>query len=693
MSNRLRTLQRLLRACTAVALLAWLVPPEVRAQVSAGHEGLSIQSTDWFSSEGLAFQPAAGHPVPLVQNRLSRNATAVTIGPGSSLPQVYRFATAIHFSGTIRIRYQEADVTGHDARNLWVFAQAATDQPFRPIASIRDMDAHFVQAALDGQPLQALTLADPTTVGYVLTPETPTVSDITQQGFRLAWPSVAGAASYRMEVATTADFSAPVPGMDPLAVGEETSVVLDGLAAGTDYHFRLVAVDAEGGTQQSPAGTAQTTSWKVERIEPLAPLSVAYGTPSADLALPAMATVHLENGDVQTWSVHWDGGTPAYNANVPTTYSFAGTVVPTAGAVNPDQLQATVTVTVQKGVFIGVTLSPASFTYDGQPHATEVQHLPAAAMAHYTIQKEGQASTDGNAATDAGTYTVTAHITQTGFEELTLHATLAVLPATRTLDFPLLGEKVYGNADFDPGATASSGESVVYTSDNPSVATVTEGGWIHITGAGTAALTATVPANANYANRPTISRTLTVQKAAQSIHLNVPAEVNRDAGSIVLDGGTDGNLPLTFQVDDEQVATVEGNTLTILRLGTVRITATQSGDSNFHAAEPVTVTVRVVDPEADFPVKVHPAVSVNGDGINEFLIIEGIRDYPQNRVTLFNRNGTMLWEGSGYDNDRIAFRGISTGQTLLPAGTYFYIVEIKDGNTWKHKKGYFVLRY
>ena len=74
-------------------------------------------------------------------------------------------------------------------------------------------------------------------------------------------------------------------------------------------------------------------------------------------------------------------------------------------------------------------------------------------------------------------------------------------------------------------------------------------------------------------------------------------------------------------------------------------------------------------------------------------MIEAITDYPENRVTLFNRNGTLLWEASGYDNNRVAFRGMSTGQLLLPAGTYFYIVEVRDGDTWKHKKGYFVLRY
>ena len=85
--------------------------------------------------------------------------------------------------------------------------------------------------------------------------------------------------------------------------------------------------------------------------------------------------------------------------------------------------------------------------------------------------------------------------------------------------------------------------------------------------------------------------------------------------------------------------------------------------------------------------------SPNGDGINEFLMVEGIGDYPENRLTIVNRNGTLIWEAGGYDNSRVAFRGRLTGGHNAPAGTYFYILEVKVYGRWKHEKGYFVLRY
>ena len=74
-------------------------------------------------------------------------------------------------------------------------------------------------------------------------------------------------------------------------------------------------------------------------------------------------------------------------------------------------------------------------------------------------------------------------------------------------------------------------------------------------------------------------------------------------------------------------------------------------------------------------------------------MIEGIEDYPENRVTVFNRNGTVVWTGAGYNNGTMAFRGEGAGRNFVSEGTYFYVLELRDGNEWKYEKGWFVLRY
>ncbi|WP_188508061.1 Ig-like domain-containing protein [Parapedobacter pyrenivorans] len=449
-------------------------------------------------------------------------------------------------------------------------------------------------------------------------------------------------------------------------------------------------------------------------------ISVSDGTLSVDLAAFDLEVVNVNDAPTI-------GGTPAMSVDQGMAYSF----IPAAEDIDGDELTFSITnkpdwadfntatgelsgtpgngdVGITTGIVIavtdgtasaslaafdlevnsviisGITLPDGSFVYDGTTKSlTIVGMLPEGASVSYA----------NNSRTDAGTQEVTATVSGGNYEDLVLTATLRITPGMRTLAFPVLAERTYGDDDFSGDASTSSGEGITYTSSNPAVAEITADGMIRITGAGEAMITATVPANGNYANRPEITQALVVRKASQTIMFNAPAEVNRDAGTVQLDVTASSGLPVSLAIDDEQVATLSGTALNVLRLGTVRITAAQAGDGNHEAAGPVTVTVRVVDPASDFPVRVHQAVSPNGDGINEFLIIEGIRDYRSNRVSVINRNGTVVWEASGYDNDRVAFRGVGTGQQQLPAGTYFYIVELQAGSGTEYRKGYFVLRY
>ena len=339
--------------------------------------------------------------------------------------------------------------------------------------------------------------------------------------------------------------------------------------------------------------------------------------------------------------------------------------------------------TITPAALTDIELNNLTVTYDGFRHSLFVSGAPDGATVTYT----------GNGQVGAGTYTVTALVQKTNHNDLELSATLVIGKATRSIAFPELPGKVYGDADFAPGATASSGEAVNYVSSDPMVAEITADGLIRIIGAGTTTIAVTVADNPNYTDRPEASQVLMVRSASQTITLSAPAEADRDAGTVAITATASSGLPVSLSIDDPEVATLNGTVLNILRLGTVRITATQSGDDNHEAAEAVTVTVRVTDPDADFPVRVNKAVSPNGDGINEYLIIEGIKHHPDNRVRIFNRNGTIVWEASGYDNDRVAFRGMGTGQHSVPAGTYFYVAEIKIDGEWKYEKGWFVLRY
>ncbi|MBI1835872.1 MAG: HYR domain-containing protein, partial [Flavobacteriia bacterium] len=89
-------------------------------------------------------------------------------------------------------------------------------------------------------------------------------------------------------------------------------------------------------------------------------------------------------------------------------------------------------------------------------------------------------------------------------------------------------------------------------------------------------------------------------------------------------------------------------------------------------------------------------ISPNGDGINDKLVINGIHDYPNNVLKIFNRWGNLVYESSNYQNDWDG-KNIETftiGGTDLPVGTYFYVLDLgKEGNTPEQNiiKGYVYL--
>ena len=94
------------------------------------------------------------------------------------------------------------------------------------------------------------------------------------------------------------------------------------------------------------------------------------------------------------------------------------------------------------------------------------------------------------------------------------------------------------------------------------------------------------------------------------------------------------------------------------------------------------VTTKEVTIIAD--IRPYNGISRNNDGRNEYFKIDCIQDYPDNIVKIFNRVGTLVYEGHSYDNSNILFdgrsnKGISPLGTNLPDGTYFFIIDKRDG--------------
>lgn len=73
-------------------------------------------------------------------------------------------------------------------------------------------------------------------------------------------------------------------------------------------------------------------------------------------------------------------------------------------------------------------------------------------------------------------------------------------------------------------------------------------------------------------------------------------------------------------------------------------------------------------------------ISPNNDSSNDFLVIPCIEDYPENRIKIFNRLGVQIYQSDNYRNnwDGKPNMGFPETSSLLPVGTYYYILEIPE---------------
>jgi|GEM_PF-898205 len=119
-----------------------------------------------------------------------------------------------------------------------------------------------------------------------------------------------------------------------------------------------------------------------------------------------------------------------------------------------------------------------------------------------------------------------------------------------------------------------------------------------------------------------------------------------------------------------------------------------SGTNNLMAVD--NKDTRLIDnlTEVNSTVNVAKALSPNGDGINDYLLIEGAANYPDNRLTIVNRNGALISEVKGYNNQDKVFNGRNSSGQQIAAGTYLYSFEYTDKKGNKVRKaGYFLLKY
>ena len=140
-------------------------------------------------------------------------------------------------------------------------------------------------------------------------------------------------------------------------------------------------------------------------------------------------------------------------------------------------------------------------------------------------------------------------------------------------------------------ATASSGLAVTYAASPASVCTVS-GSVASFLTAGSCAITASQAGNNIYSAAKSVTQTISVSTAAQTITFTAPTTTT--AGTkLTLNATASSGLTVTYAASPASVCTVSGGVASFLTAGSCSITASQSGNASYAAAKSVTQTVTV----------------------------------------------------------------------------------------------------
>ena len=165
-------------------------------------------------------------------------------------------------------------------------------------------------------------------------------------------------------------------------------------------------------------------------------------------------------------------------------------------------------------------------------------------------------------------------------------STIVVNKCPQVITFPEIETRTYGDESYTLPATTDKGLTINYQSTNTNVATV-DGNVVTIKEPGETNIIATQAGNDDYLEAAYVSRKLIVKKKTQTIVFDELQDRTYEDLPFTLPATTDKGLSISYQSTNTNVATIEGNTVTIVGAGTTDIIANQQGDEHHYAAAPI----------------------------------------------------------------------------------------------------------
>jgi hypothetical protein len=302
------------------------------------------------------------------------------------------------------------------------------------------------------------------------------------------------------------------------------------------------------------------------------PSSNSTGSFSYSSSNTSVATI---SGDIIT--IVGLGTTTITATQAETTYSNSGTT--------------TTLFTVQNPTPSISDFSISTKIYGDDPFTISAPTSNSTGIFSYSSSDESVATISGDTITIVGVGTTTITATQeatTSYSSGTATTTFQVVKQSPTITGFSIPTKTFGNIPFTISDPSSNSDGTFsYTSSDESVATI-DGNTITIVGAGTTTITAIQAESANYASG-TITTSLEVSKATPSITgFSIPTKTYGDSSFTISDPSSNSDGTFSYSSSNTSVATISGNTITIVGPGTATITASQGDSTNFNSGTQTT---------------------------------------------------------------------------------------------------------
>jgi hypothetical protein len=212
--------------------------------------------------------------------------------------------------------------------------------------------------------------------------------------------------------------------------------------------------------------------------------------------------------------------------------------------------------------------------------------------------------------------------------------------ADQSITFPVIPDHNYGDANFSPGATASSGLTVSYSASGACSINAYE--LVHLTGTGLCTVTAAQAGNNDYNPASDVQQSFHIDAGDQTITFPNPGTATYGQKSFLLTATASSGLTVSYMASGP-CAIVDSDMVSITNSGSCTITASQAGNADYNAATEVQDSFTIQGMATHTKLAVTPAAQHHGGVVVlKATVVPSISGHVPTGQVSFYVNGVLV---------------------------------------------------